>query len=162
LAVSVADFEVVLGLEVHAQLLTASKLFSTAAISFGDEPNTHTTPVCLGFPGALPVLNEGAVELAVRAGLALGCRVNLRSEWSRKHYFYPDSPKGYQITQWDLPICEWGEVAVGETRVRIRRIHMEEDAGKSIHDAGGGLTLIDLNRAGTPLIEIVTEPDLRC
>ncbi len=158
---SVADFEVVLGLEVHAQLLTASKLFSTAAISFGDEPNTHTTPVCLGFPGALPVLNEGAVELAVRAGLALGCRINLRSEWSRKHYFYPDSPKGYQITQWDFPICEWGEVTVGETRVRIRRIHMEEDAGKSIHDAADGLTLIDLNRAGTPLIEIVTEPDLR-
>ncbi len=154
---SIEDFQVVIGCEVHAQLLTNSKLFSTAGTSFADAPNSHTTPVCLGFPGALPVLNERVVELAMRAGLALNCRVNLRSEWSRKHYFYPDSPKGYQITQWEFPICEWGEVM----GVRIRRIHIEEDAGKSVHDAVDGLTLVDLNRAGTPLLEIVSEPDLR-
>jgi len=155
--VSIEDFQVVIGCEVHAQLLTNSKLFSTAGTSFADAPNSHTTPVCLGFPGALPVLNERVVELAMRAGLALNCRINLRSEWSRKHYFYPDSPKGYQITQWEFPICEWGEVM----GVRIRRIHIEEDAGKSVHDAVDGLTLVDLNRAGTPLLEIVSEPDLR-
>lgn len=154
---SLEDFQVVIGCEVHAQLLTNSKLFSTAGTSFADAPNSHTTPVCLGFPGALPVLNERVVELAMRAGLALNCRVNHRSEWSRKHYFYPDSPKGYQITQWEFPICEWGEVM----GVRIRRIHIEEDAGKSVHDAVDGLTLVDLNRAGTPLLEIVSEPDLR-
>ena len=154
---SIEDFQVVIGCEVHAQLLTNSKLFSTAGTSFADAPNSHTTPVCLGFPGALPVLNEKVVELAMRAGLALNCRINQRSEWSRKHYFYPDSPKGYQITQWEFPICEWGEVM----GVRIRRIHIEEDAGKSVHDAVDGLTLVDLNRAGTPLLEIVSEPDLR-
>ena len=154
---SLEDFQVVIGCEVHAQLLTHSKLFSTAGTSFADAPNSHTTPVCLGFPGALPVLNERVVELAMRAGLALNCRINQRSEWSRKHYFYPDSPKGYQITQWEFPLCEWGEVM----GVRIRRIHIEEDAGKSVHDAVDGLTLVDLNRAGTPLLEIVSEPDLR-
>ena len=154
---SIEDFQVVIGCEVHAQLLTRSKLFSTAGTSFADAPNSHTTPVCLGFPGALPVLNEKVVELAMRAGLALNCRINQRSEWSRKHYFYPDSPKGYQITQWEFPLCEWGEVM----GVRIRRIHIEEDAGKSVHDAVDGLTLVDLNRAGTPLLEIVSEPDLR-
>ncbi len=158
---SIEDFQPVIGLEVHAQLLTDSKLFSTAGTAFGDEPNSHTTPVCLGFPGALPVLNERVVELAMRAGLALECTVNERSEWSRKHYFYPDSPKGYQITQWDFPICEWGGVSLGAVRVRIRRIHIEEDAGKSTHDAVDGLSLVDLNRAGTPLLEIVSEPDLR-
>lgn len=158
---AVSDFQPVIGLEVHAQLLTDSKLFSTAGTTFGDEPNTHTTPVCLGFPGALPVLNERVVELAMRAGLALECRVNERSEWSRKHYFYPDSPKGYQITQWEFPICEWGGISLGEKRIVIRRIHIEEDAGKSVHDAADGLTLVDLNRAGTPLLEIVSEPDLR-
>ncbi len=154
---SIEDFQVVIGCEVHAQLLTRSKLFSSAGLAFGDAPNTHVTPVCLALPGALPVLNERVVELAMRAGLALGCRVNLRSEWSRKHYFYPDSPKGYQITQWEFPICEWGELG----GVRIRRIHIEEDAGKSVHDAADGLSLVDLNRAGTPLLEIVSEPDLR-
>lgn len=158
---AISDFQPVIGLEVHAQLLTNSKLFSTAGTTFGDEPNTHTTPVCLGFPGALPVLNDRVVELAMRAGLALECTVNERSEWSRKHYFYPDSPKGYQITQWEFPICEWGGISLGEKRIVIRRIHIEEDAGKSVHDAADGLSLVDLNRAGTPLLEIVSEPDLR-
>ncbi len=160
-----ADFQVVVGLEVHAQLLTRAKLFSSASTDFGQAPNTQTTPVCLGMPGALPVLNEKVVELAIRTGLALGCTVNQRSEWSRKHYFYPDSPKAYQITQWDFPICEWGEVSFEVDgrlkRARLRRIHIEEDAGKSVHDAADGLTLIDLNRAGTPLLELVSEPDLR-
>lgn len=160
---AISDFQPVIGLEVHAQLLTRSKLFSSAGLAFGDEPNTHTTPVCLGFPGALPVLNEQVVELAVRTGLALECRINERSEWSRKHYFYPDSPKGYQITQYEFPICEWGGLTldVAGKRVQIRRIHIEEDAGKSVHDAADGLSLVDLNRAGTPLLEIVSEPDLR-
>ena len=160
---SVDDFQPVIGLEVHAQLLTTSKLFSTAATTFGDAPNSHTTPVCLGFPGALPVLNERVVELAIRAGLALECRINERSEWSRKHYFYPDSPKGYQITQYEFPICEWGGLTLESSgkRIQIRRIHIEEDAGKSVHDAADGVSLVDLNRAGTPLLEIVSEPDLR-
>ena len=158
-----SDYQPVIGLEVHAQLLTRSKLFSSAAVAFGAEPNTHTTEVCLGFPGALPVLNAQVVELAVRAGLALDCTVNEKSEWSRKHYFYPDSPKGYQITQYEFPICEWGGLALPAAgkRVQIRRIHIEEDAGKSVHDAVDGLTLVDLNRVGTPLLEIVSEPDLR-
>ncbi len=158
---SISDFQPVIGLEVHAQLLTRSKLFSTAAVAFGAEPNTHTTPVCLAFPGALPVLNGKVVELALRAGLALDCRINERSEWSRKHYFYPDSPKGYQITQYEFPICEWGGLTLEQAgkRVQIRRIHIEEDAGKSIH--AEGVTLVDLNRVGTPLLEIVSEPDLR-
>ncbi len=158
-----SDFQPVIGLEVHAQLLTKSKLFSSAGVVFGAPPNTHTTPVCLGFPGALPVLNEKVVELAVRAGLALECKINERSEWSRKHYFYPDSPKGYQITQFEFPICEWGGVTLegAGKRVQLRRIHIEEDAGKSVHDAVFGLTLVDLNRVGTPLLEIVSEPDLR-
>jgi aspartyl-tRNA(Asn)/glutamyl-tRNA(Gln) amidotransferase subunit B len=162
---SIADFQAVIGLEVHAQLLTRSKLFSSASTAFGAEANSQTTPVCLGLPGALPVLNREAVTLAIRAGLALNCTVNERSEWSRKHYFYPDLPKGYQITQYEFPICEWGFVtldrASGGPTIRIRRIHLEEDAGKSTHDAGSGLTLVDLNRAGTPLLEIVSEPDLR-
>ena len=158
-----SDYQPVIGLEVHAQLLTHSKLFSSARVAFGAEPNTHTTPVCLGFPGALPVLNGRVVELALRAGLALGCKINERSEWSRKHYFYPDSPKGYQITQYEFPICEGGGLTLegAGKRVRILRIHIEEDAGKSVHDAVEGLTLVDLNRVGTPLLEIVSEPDLR-
>lgn len=157
------DFQPVIGLEVHAQLLTTSKLFSTAGTAFGDRPNSHTTAVCLGFPGALPVLNAKVVELAMRTGLALECTVNERSEWSRKHYFYPDSPKGYQITQFEFPICEWGGLSLPQAgkRVRIRRIHIEEDAGKLIHDALDGSSLVDLNRVGTPLLEIVSEPDLR-
>lgn len=160
-----ADYQPVIGLEVHAQLLTKSKLFSGASTAFGAEPNTQTTVVCLGLPGVLPVLNDQAVDFAIRAGLALDCTINLRSEWSRKHYFYPDLPKGYQITQYERPICERGAVVFdgphGEQRVRITRIHMEEDAGKLVHDAVDGLSLVDLNRAGTPLVEIVSEPDLR-
>jgi aspartyl-tRNA(Asn)/glutamyl-tRNA(Gln) amidotransferase subunit B len=159
---SLADYDIVIGLEVHAQLLTRSKLFSGASTAFGAEPNTHTRPLCLGLPGVLPVVNAQAVELAMRAGLALECRVNEKSEWSRKHYFYPDLPKGYQVTQYEFPICEWGQLKLGpefsERAIRIRRIHLEEDAGKLIH--AGRVSLVDLNRAGTPLIEIVSEPDL--
>ena len=162
---SVIDFQPVIGLEVHAQLLTASKIFSTAPTAFGAEPNSQTQPVCLGMPGALPVLNAKVVELAVRAGLALGCEIRRVSEWSRKHYFYPDLPKGYQITQYDQPICSHGTVGYSlngeEKSVRILRIHLEEDAGKSTHDGAGHSSLVDLNRAGTALLEIVSEPDLR-
>ncbi|MBL8940105.1 MAG: Asp-tRNA(Asn)/Glu-tRNA(Gln) amidotransferase subunit GatB [Archangium sp.] len=158
-----SDFQVVIGLEVHAQLLTTSKLFSGASTSFGGDPNAHTSIVCLGLPGVLPVLNQHAVELAIRAGLALECTVAERSEWSRKHYFYPDLPKGYQITQYEFPVCLGGRVTFdgpdGEKSVRLTRIHMEEDAGKLVHE--GTVSLVDLNRAGTPLLEIVSEPDLR-
>lgn len=158
-----SDFQVVIGLEVHAQLLTSSKLFSGASTSFGGEPNAHTSVVCLGLPGVLPVLNRRAVDLAIRAGLALECQIAARSEWSRKHYFYPDLPKGYQITQYEHPICLGGRVVFdtpdGEKSVRLTRIHVEEDAGKLVHESG--LTLVDLNRAGTPLVEIVSEPELR-
>jgi len=160
-----SDFQPVIGLEVHAQLLTRSKIFSGASTEFGGQPNAHTQALCVGLPGALPVLNEAVVQMAIRTGLALDCRVNETSEWSRKQYFYPDMPKGYQITQYEFPICEHGKLVIdtprGERAIRIRRIHMEEDAGKSVHDAGGGLSLVDLNRAGTPLLEIVSEPDLR-
>lgn len=158
-----AEFQVVIGLEVHAQLLTTSKLFSGASTSFGGAPNAHTSIVCLGLPGVLPVLNQHAVELAIRTGLALECTVAERSEWSRKHYFYPDLPKGYQITQYEFPVCLGGRVTFdgpdGEKSVRLTRIHMEEDAGKLVHE--GVVSLVDLNRAGTPLLEIVSEPDLR-
>jgi aspartyl-tRNA(Asn)/glutamyl-tRNA(Gln) amidotransferase subunit B len=153
-------YKTVIGLEVHAQLLTNTKLFSHASTHFGQTPNTQTTPYCLAHPGTLPVLNEQAVNLAIKAGCALNCTVNELSAWSRKHYFYPDLPKGYQITQFEIPICEWGfiELLSGK-KIQIRRIHLEEDAGKQIHDSAPGFTLVDLNRAGTPLIEIVTEPD---
>ncbi|NTX15238.1 Asp-tRNA(Asn)/Glu-tRNA(Gln) amidotransferase subunit GatB [Myxococcus sp. CA056] len=161
----VSDFQPVIGLEVHAQLLTQSKIFCGCSTAFGAEPNRNTCPVCLGMPGVLPVLNERVVDFAIRTGLALECRVNAKSVWSRKNYFYPDLPKGYQITQYDLPICEYGKLLIdtpqGEKLIRVRRIHMEEDAGKSVHDAGGGQSLVDLNRAGVPLLEIVSEPDLR-
>ena len=159
----IADFQPVIGLEVHAQLLTESKIFSGASTGFGAEPNLHTTEVCLGLPGALPVLNEKVVQMAVRAGLALNCQIRLHSVWARKHYFYPDLPKGYQITQYEEPICEHGTLVfpLGEVEksVRILRIHMEEDAGKNIHE--GAQSLVDLNRVGRPLLEIVSEPDLR-
>jgi aspartyl-tRNA(Asn)/glutamyl-tRNA(Gln) amidotransferase subunit B len=162
---SVADFVPVIGLEVHAQLLTESKIFCGCSTAFGAEPNAHTCPVCLGMPGVLPVLNRKVVEYSVRTGLALGCDIRPHSVFSRKNYFYPDLPKGYQISQFDLPICEHGTLSVplasGEREVRLRRIHMEEDAGKSVHDSSAGGSLVDLNRAGVPLMEIVSEPDLR-
>jgi aspartyl-tRNA(Asn)/glutamyl-tRNA(Gln) amidotransferase subunit B len=162
----VSDFQVVLGLEVHAQLLTRSKIFCGCSTAFGGEPNTHVCPVCLGLPGTLPALNRGVVEMAITAGLALGCTLRPRSVFARKNYFYPDLPKGYQISQYELPICDGGEVQLTldgqEKVVRLTRIHMEEDAGKNVHDVSAdGSSGVDLNRAGVPLIEIVSEPDLR-
>lgn len=188
---STADgFETVIGLEIHVQLSTATKLFCADGNAYGGEPNTRVCPVCLGLPGALPVVNERAVELAVRAALALGCEVHETSVFARKNYFYPDLPKGYQITQYERPLATGGEFEFefesGSRRergsagvstlntststststkeplavVRIRRVHLEEDAGKSLHDRIPGRTAIDLNRAGVPLIEVVTEPDL--
>jgi aspartyl-tRNA(Asn)/glutamyl-tRNA(Gln) amidotransferase subunit B len=144
----------VIGLEVHARLLTKTKIFCGCPTSFGAPPNTHVCPVCLGYPGALPVLNRAAVELAIRAGLATGCTVHEGSVFARKNYFYPDLPKGYQISQFDQPLCTGGHLE----GVRILRIHMEEDAGKSMHDVAG--SRVDLNRAGVPLVEIVSEPDI--
>ena len=158
-------YEVVIGVEVHAQLRTKSKLFCGCGTMFGVTANSQTCPLCLGLPGSLPVLNQAAVEMAVRAGLALNCTVAVNNIFARKNYFYPDLPKGYQISQYEAPICEhgWIEIAVseGKRRVRIRRAHLEEDAGKSVHVAGTNGSRIDLNRAGTPLLEIVTEPDMR-
>ncbi|MCY4613594.1 MAG: Asp-tRNA(Asn)/Glu-tRNA(Gln) amidotransferase subunit GatB [Nitrospira sp.] len=155
-------FETVIGLEVHAQLQTQSKLFCGCATEFGSPANTRTCPVCLGLPGSLPVVNKRAVEMAIRTGLALNCTVRPTNQFARKNYFYPDLPKGYQISQYDQPICEngWLEFKKNGTprRVRIRRAHLEEDAGKNSH--AGVKSFVDLNRAGTPLIEIVTEPDL--
>jgi aspartyl-tRNA(Asn)/glutamyl-tRNA(Gln) amidotransferase subunit B len=158
-------YEVVIGVEVHAQLRTKSKLFCGCGTMFGLTANSQTCPVCLGLPGTLPVLNQAAVEMAVRAGLALNCTIAADNVFARKNYFYPDLPKGYQISQYEAPICEhgWIEIAAseGKRRVRIRRAHLEEDAGKSVHVAGMNGSRLDLNRAGTPLLEIVTEPDLR-
>ena len=159
------SWEMVIGLEVHVQLRTAEKLFCSDGTAFGEPPNSQVCPVCLGLPGALPVLNSEAVDLAIIAALGLDCRVNEVSVFARKSYFYPDLPKGYQITQFSEPLASEGIVSVrsdNETRpIRIRRIHLEEDAGKSIHDRIPGGTAVDLNRTGVPLIEIVTEPDLR-
>ena len=158
-------YEVVIGVEVHAQLRTKSKMFCGCSTAFGRSPNSQTCPVCLGLPGSLPVINKAAVEMAVRAGLALNCTIGPENRFARKNYFYPDLPKGYQISQYEAPVCEhgWIEIAVGGTtkRVRIRRAHLEEDAGKNLHGASSGKSLVDLNRAGTPLLEIVTEPDMR-
>ncbi|MFW6193654.1 MAG: Asp-tRNA(Asn)/Glu-tRNA(Gln) amidotransferase subunit GatB [Gemmatimonadota bacterium] len=160
------ELEAVVGLEVHVQLRTATKMFCGCRVDYGAPPNTRVCPVCLGLPGALPVPNENAVRLAVRAAHALGCDVAGRSRFDRKNYFYPDLPKGYQITQYRRPLARDGRLTVpladGEERtVGIRRLHLEEDAGKSLHDRFGGSTAVDLNRAGVPLAEIVTEPDLR-
>ena len=157
--------EVVIGLEVHVQLLTQSKMFCGCSTAFGAAPNTQTCPLCLGMPGVLPVINRRAVEFAIRTGLALHCTIASHNRFARKNYFYPDLPKGYQISQYELPICEHGWLEIGQNgttkRVRIRRAHLEEDAGKNLHEGITGASHIDLNRAGTPLLEIVTEPDLR-
>jgi aspartyl-tRNA(Asn)/glutamyl-tRNA(Gln) amidotransferase subunit B len=170
-----AAFEMVVGLEVHVQLKTRTKAFCPCSTNFGDPPNTNVCPVCLALPGALPVLNEHAVRLAIRAALALGCKVHERSIFARKNYFYPDLPKGYQISQYDRPLATGGHLEIDLTQdgrrtltndatrksVGITRVHLEEDAGKSLHDRFRGSTAIDLNRAGVPLIEIVSEPDMR-
>jgi aspartyl-tRNA(Asn)/glutamyl-tRNA(Gln) amidotransferase subunit B len=157
-------FEPVIGLEVHAQLLTRSKLFCACSAEFGAPPNAHTCPVCMAFPGVLPVLNRAGVEFAIRAGLAAGSRIAPNSRFARKNYFYPDLPKAYQISMYDAPICIGGEVRFdfdgAQRRIRLVRIHLEEDAGKNIHDAQADASLVDLNRAGVPLLEIVSEPDL--
>jgi len=158
------EFEPVIGLEVHAQLETESKIFSTASTAFGAPPNSQVTPVCLGMPGVLPVLNKKALELAVKAALALNCTIHGRSRFARKNYFYPDLPKGYQISQYEEPYSSGGWLDIpsgdGVKRVRLTRIHMEEDAGKLVHDNSGSSSHVDLNRAGVPLIEIVSEPDI--
>jgi aspartyl-tRNA(Asn)/glutamyl-tRNA(Gln) amidotransferase subunit B len=161
------DYEMVVGLEVHVQLKTATKIFCRCSTDFGAPPNANTCPVCLALPGALPVLNEQAVELGVRAALALGCEIQTTSIFARKNYFYPDLPKGYQISQFDRPVATNGRlrIVVGDAdapiEIGITRAHLEEDAGKSIHDRFPSATAVDLNRAGTPLLEIVSEPDLR-
>lgn len=160
-------YEMVVGLEVHVQLKTRTKAFCGCSADFGAAPNVNTCPVCLALPGALPVLNGHAVELATRAALGLGCQIDPVSIFARKNYFYPDLPKGYQISQFDQPLATGGSLVIGkdgqgnDIRVGITRLHMEEDAGKSIHDRYPGLTAIDLNRSGVPLIEIVSEPDIR-
>lgn len=160
-----SKYEAVIGLEVHAQLSTESKIFCGCSTKFGSAPNTNVCPVCLGHPGVLPVLNKTVVEYAVLMGLAVNCKINERSIFARKNYFYPDLPKGWQTSQFEEPICGYGYMDVitsegTERRLGITRIHMEEDAGKSIHDQGSD-TLVDLNRSGVPLIEIVSEPDMR-
>ncbi len=161
-------YEAVIGLEVHSQLLTNTKIFCSCSTRFGSEPNTQVCPLCLGLPGSLPVLNRQAVEFAVKMALAVDCTVNRRSIFARKNYFYPDLPKGYQISQYDQPLAEHGSLLIetsgGEKTIGITRIHMEEDAGKLLHGEGaedGGFSFVDLNRSGTPLIEIVSEPDMR-
>ena len=160
------NWETVIGLEVHAQLSTQSKLFSSSATSFGAEPNQHASIIDLGLPGTLPVVNQKAVELAVRFGLSIDANITRQSVFERKNYFYPDLPKGYQISQFEKPIVGPGRVLIRledgtKKTINVTRAHLEEDAGKSIHDAFDGMTGVDLNRAGTPLLEIVSEPEIR-
>ncbi len=159
------DWEIVIGLETHAQLSTQSKIFSGASTAFGAPPNSQACAVDVALPGVLPVLNVGAVERAMRFGIAVGATINRRSIFARKNYFYPDLPKGYQISQYELPVVEGGQVVIQvgdvERSIRLTRAHLEEDAGKSLHEDFHGMTGIDLNRAGTPLLEIVSEPDMR-
>lgn len=159
------NYEAVIGLEIHAQLLTESKMFCGCSTRFGSGPNTQTCPVCIGMPGVLPVANRKAIEYVIRTGLAVNCTIAPNSRFARKNYFYPDLPKGYQISQYELPICEHGSVEItvnGRSReIGLTRIHLEEDAGKNIHEGAGKNSFVDLNRAGTPLMEIVTEPDIR-
>src|SRR5438132_10642342 len=162
------NYEAVIGLECHAQLLTNSKLFCSCSTKFGEAPNVNTCPVCLGLPGALPVLNRVAVALAVRAALGVHCTVNPESQWARKNYFYPDLPKGYQISQYDRPLAQHGFIELSldgmQKKVGVQRIHMEEDAGKSLHEGfpdSSRNTYLDFNRSSVPLVEIVTDPDIR-
>lgn len=159
------DYEMVIGLEVHCELSTKTKIFCSCQNEFGGEPNTHCCPICMAMPGTLPVLNEKVVEYAVKAGLATNCTISQNSKNDRKNYFYPDLPKAYQISQYDMPLCQNGYVTIeteeGEKKIRLLRIHIEEDAGKLNHDDYGRGTFVDLNRAGVPLIECVSEPDLR-
>jgi aspartyl-tRNA(Asn)/glutamyl-tRNA(Gln) amidotransferase subunit B len=158
-------FETVIGLEVHAQLKTRSKIFCCCTTEFGKPPNTNTCPVCLGMPGVLPVLNRQVVEFALKMAIATNCRISMVNQFARKNYFYPDLPKGYQVSQFDLPIAQHGyvdiEVDAKVRRIGLTRIHMEEDAGKLIHDPVKPQSYVDLNRTGVPLIEIVSEPDIR-
>jgi len=158
-------YEAVIGLEIHAQLLTDSKMFCGCSTKFGSEPNTQTCPICIGMPGVLPVMTKKALEFVIKTGLAINCTVSPYSRFARKNYFYPDLPKGYQISQYELPICEKGYVDIivdGEAkRIGITRVHMEEDTGKNIHEDSGNYSFVDLNRSGVPLMEIVTEPDIR-
>jgi len=164
---SLDGWEMVVGLEVHVQLKTRTKLFCACSAQFGAAPNANTCPVCLALPGALPVVNKQAVGLATRAALAINCEVQPVSIFARKNYFYPDSPKGYQISQFDKPLALRGWIEIGTRsdsspiRIGVNRVHMEDDAGKSIHDRYAGATAVDLNRSGVPLIEIVSEPDIR-
>ena len=166
------SWETVVGLEIHVHLKTRTKMFCGCEVAYFDEPNTHTCPTCLAFPGALPVANATAIEWTVKLGLALGCEIAEEAVFSRKNYFYPDNPKGYQISQYDKPLCVGGSLLVpgpdGEHEIGFVRAHLEEDAAKTIHvggatgrKVGSGHSLIDFNRAGTPLVEIVTQPDIR-
>ena len=158
-------YEAVIGLEVHAQLKTKSKIFCGCPTDFGGTPNDHVCPVCLGMPGVLPVLNKKAVEFAIKTGIALNCEISETSKFDRKNYFYPDLPKDYQISQFDQPVCRGGHLTINGKKLRIHRAHLEEDAGKLVHAGAAGLhgsdySLVDFNRCGVPLLEIVSEPDI--